>query len=178
MACGAYLRAEIPDLVYNTDPFVLYTDCDVMFINNVIHLDESKPNFFACSTETRQNDWSYFNSGVMLMNTKSLHDGMSEFEKYVMSSSAEKISKGSYDQGSYNELYKGRWDRLNPIYNWKPYWGPNPYARIIHFHGLKINHIEAAIRGEKLESILQKFWNLQKQTYIELYRRSLTYETP
>ena len=33
--------------------------------------------------------------------------------------------------------YGPRWDRLRPELNWKPYWGENADAKIIHFHGPK-----------------------------------------
>jgi hypothetical protein len=31
----------------------------------------------------------------------------------------------------------GGWKPLRPELNWKPYWGINPAAKIIHFHGPK-----------------------------------------
>ena len=49
VASGAYLRAEIPDL--EPDPFVLYTDCDVMFMGDVSDLDNLRPKHFACAPE-------------------------------------------------------------------------------------------------------------------------------
>ena len=45
---------------------------------------------------------------------------------------------GPGDQGAYNEFYSGkfvvhRW----PLFNWKPYWGFNARAKLVHFHGPK-----------------------------------------
>ena len=42
-----------------------------------------------------------------------------------------------YDQELLQLYYKGRWDPLSPVYNWKPHWGAQPRARIVHFHGPK-----------------------------------------
>ena len=42
-----------------------------------------------------------------------------------------------FDQEAYRAFYKGAWDTLPLDLNWKPYWGINEAAQIIHFHGPK-----------------------------------------
>lgn len=42
-----------------------------------------------------------------------------------------------FDQGYINEVCDNEFDFLPLEYNWKPYWGLNENAKIIHFHGIK-----------------------------------------
>ena len=45
---------------------------------------------------------------------------------------------GPQDQGAYNGHYQGRFDvHLYARWNWKPYWGHNRAAALVHFHGPK-----------------------------------------
>ena len=46
-------------------------------------------------------------------------------------------STGLYDQGYLNQFCFHDMTPLPLEYNWKPYWGYNPDAKIIHFHGMK-----------------------------------------
>ena len=174
VAAGAYLRAEIPDLVYTTDPFVLYTDCDVMFLGNVDDLSVIRPKHFACAPELDKNNWTYFNSGVMLMNTRAMHEKIPRFEQQVTSSSLAKLSK--YDQESYNDMYKGRWDHLPIQYNWKPYWGQNKDAKIVHFHGIKVENIERLMRGQEVQPIQSAMYRQEPLAYQRFYGLAVGFE--
>lgn len=172
VAAGAYLRAEIPEMT--DDKFVLYTDCDVMFQNDVSELSSLAPESFSCSTEISPHNWSYFNSGVMLMNTISMRNDMSKFEDLVINSPLNVLSK--YDQESYNLYYKNKWSKLPVIYNWKPYWGINNKAKIIHFHGLKVENIERIFDGEKVQPIQERFFNMSKSGYKDFYKKAIQFE--
>lgn len=174
VASGAYLRAEIPELVRD-EQFVLYTDCDVMFTRDVADLSNLRPKHFACAPEFDQNNWTYFNSGVMLMNCHAMRLKMSQFERIVQGSSAEKLSR-SYDQHTYNELYKGRWDRLDSMYNWKPYWGRNDAASIIHFHGIKVENIERVLNSESVQPIQASLYDRSPESYKHYYTLAIQYE--
>lgn len=128
---GAWLRLEIPDVCEELgieDEFVLYTDVDVLFLKSPYPLLDLKPTFLAAGPQHDQNDWSWFNSGVMWMNVRACRE---EFPK------AEPVFACDLEQGPMNKLLAGRWNRLSLEYNWKPYWGVNPDARIVHFHGPK-----------------------------------------
>src|SRR4051794_28018626 len=48
-----------------------------------------------------------------------------------------RLSKTGYDQPRLREFYKGKYDPLPAEFNWKPYWGYNALASIVHFHGPK-----------------------------------------
>ena len=52
IALGAFLRVDIPKICNDlniTDDYILYTDNDVMFINDVSSLNELKTEFFMCA---------------------------------------------------------------------------------------------------------------------------------
>lgn len=175
VASGTYLRAEIPDMVHGTDSFVLYTDCDVMFLGSTSDLENIKPKHFAAAPELQKDDWSYFNAGVMLMNTPAMHAKTPQFERLVRGSSVAKLLK-NLDQESYNDMYKGRWTRLPIEYNWKPYWGMNENAKIVHFHGIKVENIERVHKGEPVQPILQQIYNKAPEAYAQFYKIAIEFE--
>jgi hypothetical protein len=51
------------------------------------------------------------------------------------------------DQGALNYYYRGVWDQLDPKLNWKPYWGDNEEAFLIHFHGARALEIVDHVTG-------------------------------
>lgn len=142
---GAFLRTEIPRLAQENnyaDEFVLYTDVDVMFLTNVADdLSNFKPKYFAVAPEISISNYRQMNSGVMLMNVKSLQANDAKFRKF-MSEKLEILVKDAWDQTAYkifygNRFFGDKWDKLPPEFNWKPYWGDYKNARVIHFHGPK-----------------------------------------
>ena len=55
---------------------------------------------------------------------------------------------GPADQGAYNEYFQGAFNCLTyPLFNWKPYWVENEDAKIIHFHGPKIQDYISYLRN-------------------------------
>jgi hypothetical protein len=132
VAGGAFLRVDIPAL--NTDDeFVLYTDCDVLFIRP-IELSGLEPATFACAPEFHVDDPDDLNSGVMLMNLPALRADLTEFRAFIAANLAD---LPVFDQTAYRLFYGGRSDPLPLCYNWRPYWGMSEEARIVHFHGPK-----------------------------------------
>ena len=45
----------------------------------------------------------------------------------------------AYDQGLLQIFFKNRTDGIPIEFNWKPYWGLNKNASIVHFHASKFN---------------------------------------
>ncbi len=142
-AAGAFLRLDIPRIEF-VDEFVLYTDCDVMFLQNP-DLGDFRPGIFAAASQfdlyghdmrhaSKQN-YAELNSGVMLMNVERIRKDLPA----LLDLTCDMLHTiRGYDQGALEQFYMGQWTPLSPKYNWKPYWpGPDPYARIIHFHGPK-----------------------------------------
>jgi len=150
IASGAFLRTEIPFLCKSLgfeDEFVLYTDYDVLFQKgDYSDLNHIKPEYFSAAPESNKNDYSYVNTGAMLMNVKSL---IVEDERIVdyIENNFENLEV--WDQTVYNDLYKSQIDQLPLKYNWKPYWGINHDAKIIHFHGAKPRSIEPQWRYDR-----------------------------
>ena len=145
VACGAFLRIEIPKIVeiYNIqDEYVFYTDCDVMFVGDVVdYLQGITCEYFAAAPEHEPTNWEYLNSGVLYMNVKNLQKIQKEFDDFI-DGNLEQILQLAYDQGAYNLFFKDKWDRLDIQLNWKSYWDFSSEAKIIHFHGPKPTQAE------------------------------------
>jgi lipopolysaccharide biosynthesis glycosyltransferase len=136
---GAFSRIELPEIVAGDR--VLYTDCDVMFLGDVVpELTASACRYFAVAPESDRDDYVNMNTGVMLMNTERLRESLPAFRDYVSDNLAA-LEAESWDEAAYRWFYRDEngpmWDRLRPELNWKPYWGENSSAKIIHFHGPK-----------------------------------------
>jgi len=141
---GHWLRVAVP-MVEQEHEFVLYTDCDVIFLRRV-NWEAIRPKTFAAAPEFRADNWNYFNAGVMVLNIPQMRATYPAFEAHIIN----RITGGNQyqydDEVALNEAYRGAWDHLDPRLNWKPYWGYNSRAGILHFHGPKldvINHITA-----------------------------------
>ena len=149
---GAFSRVELPEIVVRLGGAarVLYTDCDVIFAAEVVpELEENACEYFAVAPEGVQDDYINMNTGVMLMNIERLRESLPKFRGYISENLAE-LEKESWDEAAYRWFYRDDtgplWDRLRPELNWKPYWGENAKAKIIHFHGPKPfqrDHIDA-----------------------------------
>lgn len=137
IASGSYLRIDIPWLERDED-FVLYTDCDVIFRRHP-SVTKLRPRAFACAPQMNRGDYEDMNSGVMLINVRNMRHELPAFRQFIVGNLAR---LGNFDQTALAEFYNDRYDLLPDGLNWKPYWGSNPEAEIIHFHGPK----PAAIR--------------------------------
>ncbi len=147
---GAFLRTEIPGLASDHgihDTYVLYTDCDVMFLREVCDsLADVQPRYFAVAPEKAPDeyciDYRKMNSGVMLMNLRNLAADDRRFRAFV-ARNLHRFIRNGWDQDAYRKFYtarwtkRPRWDRLPLEFNWRPYWGDFSSARIVHFHGPK-----------------------------------------
>ena len=172
---GAFSRVELPELVKDKAGAerLLYTDCDVIFLGEVVpELEANTCEFFAVAPESAQDDYVNMNTGVMLMNTERLRESLPEFRKYISQNLAE-LERESWDEAAYRWFYRDAkgplWDRLRPELNWKPYWGGNAQARIVHFHGPKPfqqDHIEShwpelkALTGGAFPALVEKWAGL------------------
>ena len=135
---GTFMRLDIPFIEKN-DEFVLYCDIDVLF-NSDINLDElPKPRYLAAAPEFDKNisNMTSFNAGILLLNVSNMREKVSEIFSCLKKS--ERNSTGIFDQGFLNQFCFKDMDLLPIEFNWKPYWGINQQAKIIHFHGMKPN---------------------------------------
>ena len=134
---GAFLRLDIP--LYCHDEFALYTDVDVIF-NKAISSEENVlkaiKNFMA-APQFNPNDYENdINSGVLVLNVE--HMRYLYFRLIKFAREYIRATCVDWDQGVLRKFFPAR-DRSNMsiYYNWKPYWGYNEKASIIHFHGPK-----------------------------------------
>jgi len=175
---GAFSRVELPEIVARLGgpERVLYTDCDVMFTNEVVpELEANRCEYFAVAPESVRDDYLNMNTGVMLMNVTRLRETWPKFRDYIAQHLAE-LEKESWDEAAYRWFYRDEhgplWDRLRPELNWKPYWGENPEAQIIHLHGPKPyqrDHIESTwselkpYTGGAFETVVKRWSELLRE---------------
>ena len=148
-AQGAFLRLDIPIILQklnNSDDVVLYTDCDVIFLKEVEC--KSIPNIFAIAPEFNSNlEHPNYNTGVMFINVAEFTESHHSLMEFIAQSGD--ISQfGDYDQGIVNLFYRNKFSLLEWNYNWRPYFGINHDAVIVHYHGLKIKDIAAALKND------------------------------
>jgi hypothetical protein len=150
IGAGAFLRVELPALGRELgfiNETVLYTDCDVLFLEEVeACLQQTPCQFFAVAPESDPGNYKRMNTGVMLMNLSSLGGQDLEFRTFIVKH-LESLTRSTWDQRAYQRFFRtprdGRffftpqWQHLPITLNWKPYWQGYTGAKIIHFHGLK-----------------------------------------
>lgn len=163
---GAYLRTEIPRLDI-PDEFVLYTDCDVIFESDP-QIDRFRPAFFACAPQFDPNNFQEINSGVMVMNVPGMRQEFANFYHYIVNHYE---TFGAHDQDALREYYNGRFDPLPCELNWKPYWGFNDAATIVHFHGPKPGAIRHLI--EQPDYPVPEVWRTLYESHPDAYREYL-----
>ena len=166
IASGAFLRTEIPyllDFLNEDDKFVIYTDYDVIFLHgDYSDLYSIEPEILAACPEHDKNNWSYINSGVMVKNINFFKDNDKNIVDYI-NSNFEKLRV--WDQTMYNDLYINKGLNKLPLeYNWKPYWGINKDAKIIHFHGPKPYNITTLEEINKVP-ILKRLHSTDPKSY-------------
>lgn len=178
---GHWLRVDIPEIEV-TDDFVLYTDIDIIFCGLPSRLPA--PHFLSVAPEGREKDWNNFNSGVMLMNIPAMRNCMNDFKDAIRKRLLGSFKYPTHDQASFNSFYGDKFDRLPTTMNWKPYWGYNKDAHIIHFHGPKrefIAGLERAQDHSKFNPALLSIWTRDVaayEKYCELYDSFLSAPPP
>lgn len=167
IASGAFLRCDIPT-IEKDDEIVLYTDCDVLFLND-FKID-IRPKYFACSSQVSKNNFTDFNTGVMIMNVKELRKSHEKFCSFIVKNLG---MLNTFDQTAYQIFYGGKNTNLPTIYNHKPYWGVDKNAVILHYHGCKPTTFTS---DEALKNLPYTHYQLYKKNpkaydfYLDLYR--------
>ena len=161
---GHWLRVDIPWIEQEED-VVLYTDTDVMFLRQPrVWL---RPVYLAAAPERYRWRWPHFNSGVMVLNLPRMRAVYDDFAASIDRRMDGGWREAGHDQVSYNTFFKSRRQPLAHTMNWKPYWGVNENARIIHFHGPKPANITHMREGRKppMRETYQKLWSMDKAAY-------------
>jgi len=148
---GTYLRLDIPTLFekhqLNSSLPVLYTDIDVIFLRQPPPFELGNAPF-ACAPEFDKEDYCNINAGVMYINIEGMSQTRHALCKYIKQ---HHLDTTAYDQGILRGFYTGQWGHLPIEYNWKPYWGINENALLVHYHGPKAfmrgsQHVENSIK--------------------------------
>jgi hypothetical protein len=132
----SYYRMEIPFFMNSISkqfPFlhqeyILYTDADVMFFKLPEFI---KPAVLTIGPESVKGAKN--NNGVMFMNLTALSRDVAAYAAFAS------LHGNTGDQDLTLQFYNKVSTLLPDIYNWKPYWGYNKDAAIIHTHGVKIS---------------------------------------
>jgi hypothetical protein len=172
-AKGAMLRLDIPMLFPQLTGQILYTDVDVMFLD-----DPSRYLFnssiFACSSEFQFDDFQNINSGVMILN---LEAAKQLFPDFIHWTKANLNWIPDYDQGAFRTYFAQRWDRLDQRMNWKPYWNVGKNPIIVHFHGPKPTDFDLIKLRPRFDSsignIYGKLFNVGRKGYDYYLRKWL-----
>jgi hypothetical protein len=137
---GVFLRVEIPDLLREhgwADDTVLYTDNDVLLLPRFRAADLPAPTHpIAVAPEGDRDDAVNFNSGFMQFHLPRWWPVHERFKAFLVEDLPHSL-RADWDQHSFRKFFAGNFQVLDPVWNWKPYWGENPDARVLHFHGPK-----------------------------------------
>lgn len=108
IGAGTFMRLEIPTIAQEMgfgDEIVLYTDCDVLFLSDVVPaLSAMKPRFFSFAPEEDPNNNLEVNCGVMLMNLPNLIAQEKAFRTFV-SRHLGQCCDWAWDQTAYTWFY-------------------------------------------------------------------------
>jgi hypothetical protein len=196
---GPFLRMDIPNIVqehnlFNRDGIcqhndvVLYTDCDVLFVNmTTSSLEEAKDLVSGRHNNTQIVAYGpqsgkiheAVNTGIMFFSVSKFGSRL----KDLLSFGSERAFKfDSYDQGLMN-AYFARKRSLRAIlpleWNYKAYWGQPTTSNglpphIIHFHGLKPEKILDCLASMDPESAICRNYRNPNHTVHRFYK---AYET-
>ena len=154
-ARGYYLCLAIPGVdAARDEEYVLFTDCDVMF-TGAVDTDGLRPALLMAAPEMEDvrrpapgDRGRGFSSGVMLMHLPSMRALLPRIEAVLERDGYYRFpgADATYDQGALNAaVAEGEWDRLPHTLNWRPAFGINPQAAIVHWHGPKPRHVEKTV---------------------------------
>lgn len=168
-ALACFLKPEVPlivkEILRSDDEYVLLTDTDVLFLNDLSDIKTKKVEFVGMSSEFDIN-LSDTNAGVMWYNVQNMYRDFSEFENFIVNN----FSKFKvFDQDAFKIFYNNRIEKLPIEYNYKPYWNftkPIDQIKIIHFHGLKPWQYMDVLLQKNDNKILK---NLLSPFFIEMY---------
>jgi hypothetical protein len=138
---GVLLKLDLTNICKELgwkDEQIIFFDCDIIFTGDPTSLWTSlEGKCFAVAAEDDPNVPERLNTGVMLIDVEALHKHSDALRRYTSENLPELIQI-SWDQHAYKMYFKELgWAVLPAELNWKPYWGINPNARIVHFHGPK-----------------------------------------
>jgi lipopolysaccharide biosynthesis glycosyltransferase len=174
---AAFLRFEVANVCKDLsigDKYVWYIDTDTLLQHHPIFLEDVP--VLAASVEFVKNDWNMYNTGVLQLNVASMLDTYKDLIDFSVKNNFN-VKKSVVDQGILNVFYADKFTKLPITYNWKTYWGLNPEAFIIHFHGLKPEDIRNYPKGKHIGGtspvIIKNIENLKKYLVVWDYYKKI-----
>ncbi|OYV39646.1 MAG: hypothetical protein B7Z80_06675 [Rhodospirillales bacterium 20-64-7] len=161
VARGAFLRFDIPLVCQGDDEFVLYTDADVMF-RATPDFRGYRPDMIAAAPQFERGNRADMNSGVMLINLPKFRAALPGLVRFA----TENLALG-LDQEVLRAWLGHDYLLLPDIYNWKPYWGQNADAPIVHWHGPKPVTVAELLTGGAAQ---HRDWQILFERDAQAYR--------
>ena len=176
IAYGAFLRVDIPKICEDLnidDDYVLYTDNDVLFLDDVSELNNLKPNYFLAAGEfVKQFNPSLINTGVMWINWKTMKKVYDDFVLFIILN----LSKfKTYDQDAIRVFFKDKVEELNYNYNYKPYWENKTGIKILHFHGPKPTFTDNDYKTFPYPTLVTPFYHEMVKKFNQIYKNDNNY---
>lgn len=142
---GTYQRIDIPILrQFDQYNYVLFTDCDVYFRQQMKLIDWGSPLPAALGMGYEMDDNFPFNAGVMLLNLPYMRQTNKAFVDWIFAQENGLYYEGfgAVDQGAFNQYYEKdiRGKPISKNFNAMMYHPLRKAARIVHMHGPKPNH--------------------------------------
>ena len=177
IARGAFLRFDIPLLANHDDDFVLYTDADVMFMHDE-PLTGYRPDLLAAAPQFDRSVKRDLNSGVMILNIATMRD----IREQLIDFTIKNLHLG-LDQEVLRAFLDTRYLLLPDTFNWKPYWGINFGASIVHWHGPKPETVAKMLdeTADDVNETWRHLFNLNRdayQHYLNCHKGFVGVETP
>ena len=123
------LRMDIP-MIFPTEKFVMYSDCDVIFLKDIENWEFRKP----IAAVKRD---GFFNNGIMIFNIPYMLECYATFVNFYCNSNYGFDVGNVTSQGAYNTFFKDSTHKLPLDMNWHVFWDMNKEAKIAHFAGPK-----------------------------------------
>lgn len=133
-ARGAFLRAEVPSIARGEE-YALYTDCDVFFLREPV-VATLRPAIFSAGPRMELSQTDQFNSGVLYFNVEGFRAVEDEFLEFAGQNLGPFLP--GIDEPILNAFFGDKFDQLPVGLNWRPFFGFNTTASIVHFHGPKM----------------------------------------
>ena len=169
-AFGAFLRVDIPKICNKLnieDDYILYTDNDVLFLDDISELKNLTPKYFMATGEfSKEFDTSLINTGVMWINWKNMNQVYDEFVSFI------KLNLSmfqTYDQDAIRIFFNNKVESLGHQYNYKPYWGEENGSKILHFHGPKPTFKKSDFNTFPLPQLVTPYFYKMTEKFNEIY---------
>ncbi|EFN52174.1 expressed protein [Chlorella variabilis] len=144
---GTFQRIDIPILrQFDQYNYVLFTDCDVYFRQQMKLVDWGTPLPEAVGMGYEGQDVFPYNAGIMLMNMPFMRKTNKKFLNWIVSQRNGLYYPGKWygplDQGAFNQFYEKeiRGKPISKNFNAMMFHQFRPDARIVHMNGPKPNH--------------------------------------